>query len=222
MEQHENTLAERILMARMELSAAMGDKVSQETLGMIAAHYLRRDRPITGATVSRWEAGEAVPDLETVKAVAVACGVDPGWLAFGRASRAPSPRDHISNPELRELHAVNVGIHLENEAHERIEHLGRRQSRDWSARFNALMREQRSIRRIKDDSERAARETAWQSAFDALSEELDQRVAERTKLYLEAAKLSRRELTRERDRQRAARERPNAKRDRAPDGDQEG
>jgi len=51
-----------------------------------------------------------------------------------------------------------------------------RASRTSAAR---LMREQRSIRRIKDDSERAARETAWQSAFDALSEELDQRVAER-------------------------------------------
>jgi len=94
-----------------------------------------------------------------------------------------------------------------------------RASRTSAAR---LMREQRSIRRIKDDSERAARETAWQSAFDALSEELDQRVAERTKLYLEAAKLYRRELTRERDRQRAAGERPNAQHDRAPDGDQEG
>jgi hypothetical protein len=221
MEQREGTLAGRILMARMELAADIGDRVPQEMLGAMVGHYLRRDRPITGATVSRWEAGETVPDLETVKALAVVCGVDPGWLGFGSASKAPSPRDHISDPELNEWHAVNVGVLLEREAHERIERLGRRQSRDWSARFNALMREQRSIRRIKDEGERAARETAWQASFDALSEELDQRVAERTALYRDAGEIPQRELTRERERRRVAGEQPNEKRDRAPNGDRE-
>ena len=203
------TLASRILMARMELSASMGEKVSQERLGVMAASYLRRDRPITGATVSRWEAGETVPDLETVKAVAVVCGVDPGWLAYGSASNAPAPRDRITDPVLRRLRARDVGMFLSTEAKESVVRRTLRKSRDWNAKFNKLMRAQRTIRRIKDDGERKARESAWQAAFNALRADLDQEREERSELYLEATKIPGEELKREKARQQAESKRPN-------------
>jgi len=214
MDQRESTLGGRILAARMELSATRGEKISQETLGAIAAHYLKRDRPITGATVSRWEAGETVPDLETVRAIAVTCGVDPGWLAFGSASKAPGPRDRLTDPDLREAHALNVGMALEKEAEENAQRESGRRSRDWNARFNKLMREQRAIRRIKDVGERKARESAWQSAFDALSASLDHWTDELTELYRQAAKIPWDELRREKARRQAESKRP----DEASDG----
>jgi hypothetical protein len=46
--------------------------------------------PLSQGTVSRWFRG-AVPDLESMGAVAATLEVDPGWLAFGSQSRAPAP-----------------------------------------------------------------------------------------------------------------------------------
>jgi transcriptional regulator with XRE-family HTH domain len=85
-------LAERILQARLAYSMATKSKVSQEALGALVSERLGREQRITGATVSRWESGGAVPDLATVEAIAEVCGVDPGWLAFGEKSAAPAPR----------------------------------------------------------------------------------------------------------------------------------
>ena len=96
------------------------------------------------------------------------CGVDPGWLAYGSASNAPAPRDRITDPVLRRLRARDVGMFLSTEAKESVVRRTLRKSRDWNAKFNKLMREQRTIRRIKDDGERKARESAWQAAFNAL------------------------------------------------------
>ena len=87
------------------------------------------------------------------------------------------------------MHAVTVGILLENEAHENSQRYGGRRSRDWNARYNKLIREQREIRRIKDEGERKAPESAWQTAFDALSADLDQWRDEMTELYQQAAKI---------------------------------
>ena len=86
------TLGARIFRARVELTISGGRKVTQASLGaMVSKHLGRRVPPVTGATVSRWESGDTVPDVQTVEAIAAACQVDPGWLAFGTKSGAPSP-----------------------------------------------------------------------------------------------------------------------------------
>ena len=69
--------------------------------------------------------------------------------------------------------------------------------------------QERAIRRIKDDGERKARESAWQAAFEALSADLDQWRNEITKLYQQAAKIPWEELRREKARQQAESKRPN-------------
>jgi transcriptional regulator with XRE-family HTH domain len=88
----ETTLGERILIARFEASALRSEKLSQERLGVLVSRELSKGAPVTAATVSRWESGDTVPSVTTIAAIARVCGVDPGWLAFGAESAAPSPR----------------------------------------------------------------------------------------------------------------------------------
>lgn len=49
-----------------------------------------KSSPPSGSTVGRWKEG-TIPDITTVAAIARACDVDPGWLAFGHLSGAPAP-----------------------------------------------------------------------------------------------------------------------------------
>ena len=88
----ETSLGERILIARFEASALRSEKLSQERLGALVSRELSKGAPVTAATVSRWESGDTVPSVTTIAAIARVCGVDPGWLAFGAESTAPSPR----------------------------------------------------------------------------------------------------------------------------------
>ena len=88
----ETSLGERILIARFEASALRSEKLSQERLGALVSRELSKGAPVTAATVSRWESGDTVPSVTTIAAIARVCGVDPGWLAFGAESAAPSPR----------------------------------------------------------------------------------------------------------------------------------
>ena len=88
----ETSLGERILIARFEASALRSEKLSQERLGALISRELSKGAPVTAATVSRWESGDTVPSVTTIAAIARVCGVDPGWLAFGAESAAPSPR----------------------------------------------------------------------------------------------------------------------------------
>lgn len=83
-------LGKRILRSRLEASISGPQKISQVRLGLLVARYLG-SMSATGATVSRWEAGESLPDLATVGGIAAVCHVDPGWLAFGDFSKAPAP-----------------------------------------------------------------------------------------------------------------------------------
>ena len=83
----------RVYAARLEASAARAERISQDVLGVMVALELGLAQPISAATVSRWESGDSLPSLVTVGAIAAACAVDPGWLAFGGASRAPGPRE---------------------------------------------------------------------------------------------------------------------------------
>jgi transcriptional regulator with XRE-family HTH domain len=88
----ETSLGERILIARFEASALRSEKLSQERLGVLVSRELSKGAPVTAATVSRWESGDTVPSVTTIAGIARVCGVDPGWLAFGAESAAPSPR----------------------------------------------------------------------------------------------------------------------------------
>lgn len=83
--------ARRMFRARVRLSMRRGEKVSQAAFGALLAARLGRAKDITAATVSRWESGDATPDLATLEAVAELCDIDPGWLAFGAQSQAPAP-----------------------------------------------------------------------------------------------------------------------------------
>lgn len=60
---------------------------------------LARDMETTGATVSRWENGGAVPDVETIARLAKLLAVDPGWLAFGTASQQAPARPPLEDKE---------------------------------------------------------------------------------------------------------------------------
>lgn len=61
-------------------------------VGERIAKRMGRPEGFPAGTVSRWAAGKNIPqDLEVIGAAALETGVDPGWLAFGRASDAPWP-----------------------------------------------------------------------------------------------------------------------------------
>jgi hypothetical protein len=90
-EHEKQSLGQRTFRARLTLGAQLGERLSQEAFGAMIAVRMGRSRPITGATVSRWEADEALPDIPTVRAIAALCRVDPGWLAFGASTSALGP-----------------------------------------------------------------------------------------------------------------------------------
>jgi transcriptional regulator with XRE-family HTH domain len=71
----------------------MGDRLSQEEFGRIVAVHMDREKALTGATISRWESGEALPDLPTLRAIASLVDFDPGWLAFGSSTEARGPTE---------------------------------------------------------------------------------------------------------------------------------
>ena len=53
-----------------------------------------RGEPVPQSTVSDWF-NSVVPAVEDLEHLAVALEVDPGWLAFGGASKAPGPTDPV-------------------------------------------------------------------------------------------------------------------------------
>ena len=52
---------------------------------------------VTPQTVSRWESGGFMPDIEKVKRIATLLRVDPGWLAFGEIRGASPPAPPVEN-----------------------------------------------------------------------------------------------------------------------------
>ena len=152
------TLGERILTARMVLSADEHAKVSQEALGARVAQHLNDPRPITGATVSRWETGESVPDLEILGAIGVVCRVDPGWLAFGSETRAPDPRDIMARSgTIGAARATNTRTMLNQEQIERLLAEAEAHEKAFKARVEELENAKRAIQQIEDGTEREAR-----------------------------------------------------------------
>lgn len=86
--------------ALLHLSAREGRKVPQAEVAGLVAKALGNGDPVSPSTVGRWLKG-SVPDLATLEAIAVVCGVDPGWLTFGRASSAPAPGNPAADQAVR-------------------------------------------------------------------------------------------------------------------------
>jgi len=101
----DDTFANRMALAFLSLQVRSGsagriERVSPGAFAALVQERLRAaagPREVSPSEVVSWFA-EALPDLRTVQAIAEACGVDPGWLAFGAASRAPSPTSTLGVP----------------------------------------------------------------------------------------------------------------------------
>lgn len=90
---------DRLFRSWMMLQLREGGTLSQEWLGQEVSKKLRLKEPLTQSAVSRWFNGVVPKNLKTIVAIAELLNVDPGWLAFGSASRAPSPADPLSATE---------------------------------------------------------------------------------------------------------------------------
>lgn len=102
----EDTFANRMALAFLSLQVRSGgaagrmERVSPSAFAALVADRLRvhgAEREVSPNEVVSWFA-DSLPDLPTVRAIADACGVDPGWLGFGSASRAPSPTATLGVP----------------------------------------------------------------------------------------------------------------------------
>lgn len=83
-------LAERMELAHLHLRAQLGGrKVPYAELAerVSAAHG---ERTFTAGQVSEYQK-TVEPPRDVIAAYAIACDVDPGWLAFGELSKAPAP-----------------------------------------------------------------------------------------------------------------------------------
>lgn len=72
------TVGQRLFQARLQAAIREGRQVTQADVAQMVG--------VKDATVSRYEAGKAEPDLGMIVLLAAALGVTPGWLAFGEAS----------------------------------------------------------------------------------------------------------------------------------------
>jgi hypothetical protein len=78
---------------RAEAPASRAERVTPGAFAELVSARLAAagtPRTVSSDEVVTWFA-DALPDLRTTAAIAEVCGVDPGWLAFGPASAAPSP-----------------------------------------------------------------------------------------------------------------------------------
>lgn len=86
-----HTLGQRIQLARTYSARGTGGaRLTQEAFAAAVGLQLGKES-VGKVTVSRWERGDTVPNLDSLLAIARAAKVDPGWLAFGAASQAPPP-----------------------------------------------------------------------------------------------------------------------------------
>lgn len=111
-------LGERIQVCRAVLHAEGASGGSQAGFGQALAIKMGLSKPVSGATVSRWESGEFEPDLSTLVAIARLSGVDAGWLAFGEYSQAPDPKKTLGSKASDAARAV-----IESDAARRKEKL---------------------------------------------------------------------------------------------------
>lgn len=99
-------IASRFLVAHLLLNNARGQKVTLAELGEELAALIpeRTSRgkvtPLDASTIHRVETAKQEPDSAVVEAMALVCqragvDIDPGWLLFGDATRAPRPMSDL-------------------------------------------------------------------------------------------------------------------------------
>jgi transcriptional regulator with XRE-family HTH domain len=87
---------DRLFQAWTYHQLRMGGQLSQEWLAGEVSRRLGLKVPLTQSGVSRWLRGSVPKDLRTIVVLSQALRVDPGWLAFGDDSKAPTPVDPMS------------------------------------------------------------------------------------------------------------------------------
>lgn len=87
----------RLFDAWLRLQQREESSVSQKEIALRVSRILGREPPLVGSAVNKWFKDGVIPDVPTMAALAQVLGgtpiCDPGWLAFGDLSRAPTPRD---------------------------------------------------------------------------------------------------------------------------------
>jgi transcriptional regulator with XRE-family HTH domain len=88
------TFRDRLFRAWQLLQVRQQGILSQAWLGAEVGRELGAAEPVTQSTISKWMSGASAPqDTDTMVALAKVLEVDPGWLTFGAASKAPAPHD---------------------------------------------------------------------------------------------------------------------------------
>ncbi len=81
-------IRERLTAAFLSLQAYLGRRISQPEFVKMLNAKAGRGTAWTVSAVSKW-GRTRVPTLEGFATYAAVTGADPGWLAFGKTSRAP-------------------------------------------------------------------------------------------------------------------------------------
>lgn len=93
----ESTWVARYRYARVLLDQRMlvdrGSRVDDVEFGKLVAERMEpaRGTPFSKASVSQWGGAKQAPPTLVRRAIALVCGVDPGWLDHGPTSAAPAP-----------------------------------------------------------------------------------------------------------------------------------
>jgi hypothetical protein len=95
-----STWSQRYRYARLVLDQVevmrRGRGVTDLEFGERVAKRLKRPTPYSKSSVSQWgkpgEDGGQEPPVEVRRAIALECGVDPGWMDHGPDSQAPAPQ----------------------------------------------------------------------------------------------------------------------------------
>lgn len=74
-------IGSRLRQARLDLSSRVGEYVRQDDVALACG--------MSQPSLSAMERNEQVPERESLMKIAAFLEVDPGWLMFGSASRAP-------------------------------------------------------------------------------------------------------------------------------------
>jgi transcriptional regulator with XRE-family HTH domain len=80
----------RMEKALLQLSNVLGRNAKYRDVVRLLSEYL--GKPVSDKTVSRYFNGRIPREREVLLGLAKVMHVDPGWLAFGEDSAAPSPR----------------------------------------------------------------------------------------------------------------------------------